>query len=149
MARRLLESNRHWQKAGMAALSLAITLVVALPSASPQTVKSHEEAARVLTVEKILVTDGAVSGEVYNRSTRLVREVQLLIRYTWLWDDEMHPGKIDPGISAYYTLPQEIPAGGRVPFSFKPSPVLAKFAGGRYETSVIIAGFTEVIPQTK
>jgi hypothetical protein len=36
-----------------------------------------------------------------------------------------------------------------VPFTFKPSPPLTKMAGGHFDTSVAIAGFTEVIPQTK
>jgi hypothetical protein len=48
-----------------------------------------------------------------------VRDVQLLIRYTWLWYNETKPGKDDPGTSTYYTLPKEIAPGARLPFSFK------------------------------
>jgi hypothetical protein len=101
-----------------------------------------------LSVEKVTVNDGVVSGEVFNRSTRLLRDVQLFIRYTWLWDDELKPGKADPGTSSYYTLQKELPAGGRLPFTFNPSPPLPKASGGHFETTVSIAGFTEVIPQT-
>jgi hypothetical protein len=115
----------------------------------PQSVKTQEDAGRVLAVEKLVVNDGTISGAVINRSSRLVRDVQLFIRYTWLWDDEMKPGKLDPGTSTYYTLQKEIPPGGRLPFTFQPSPPLAKIGGGRYETSVSIAGFTEVILQGK
>lgn len=124
-------------------------LVFASTSVWPQSVRTAEDAGRVLAVEKLTVKEGLVSGEVFNRSTRLVRDVQLLVRYTWLWDDEMKPGKVDPGTSTYYTLQKEIPPGGRLPFSFEPSPPLAKIGGGRYETSVSIAGFTEVILQGK
>jgi hypothetical protein len=133
----------------MSALACAAILVNAPTTVWPQSVKTHEEVGRVLAVEKLVVKDGMVSGEVINRSTRLVRDVQLFIRYTWLWDDEMKPGNQDPGSSTYYTLQKEIAPGGRLPFTFQPSPPLAKIGGGRYETSVSIAGFTEVIPQGK
>jgi hypothetical protein len=46
-------------------------------------------------------------------------------------------------------LPKEIPAGGRLPFTYSPSPPLPKAPGGRFETTVAIAGYVEVIPQTK
>ena len=71
---------------------------------SGQNVRAREDSARVLTVEKLTVTDGVVTGEVSNRSTRLLRDVQIFVRHTWLWDDEQHPGKSDPGTSTYYTL---------------------------------------------
>ena len=90
-----------------------------------------------------------MAGEIHNRSAHVVREVQLFIRYTWLWDEEFKPGKEDPGTSTYYTLPKEIPAGGRLPFNYSPSPPLPKVSGGRFATTVAIAGYAEVIPQTK
>jgi hypothetical protein len=115
----------------------------------PQSVRAREDIARILAVEKINVADGMVSGEVYNRSANTVRDVQLFVRYTWLWDNETKPGKDDPGTSTYYTLPKEIPPGGSLPFTYKPSPPPPKMAGGHFETTVTVAGFTEVIPQTR
>jgi hypothetical protein len=115
----------------------------------PQSVRTKEEISRTLALEKVNVVDGTVSGEVYNRSANTVRDVQLFIRYTWLWDNETKPGKNDPGTSTYYTLPNEIPPGGRLPFTFKPSSPLPKMPGGRFETTASIASFTEVIPQTR
>ena len=149
MARTLFEPRGSGWIAGVIALACAAILVNAPTAVWPQSVKTHEEAGRVLAVEKLVVKDGMVSGEVINRSTRLVRDVQLFIRYTWLWDAEMKPGKQDPGSSTYYSLQKELTPGGRLPFTFQPSPPLAKFGGGRYETSVSIAGYTEVIPQGK
>ncbi|HYA30505.1 MAG TPA: hypothetical protein VEI95_16945 [Acidobacteriota bacterium] len=137
------------RRATASALLIATFVLVSPPAVAPQNITTHEDAARILAIEKLAIDGGTVSGEVYNRSTHLVRDVQLFVRYTWLWHDEMKPGKDDPGTSSYYTLPKEIPAGGRMSFSFKPSPPLTKISGGRYVTSVAIAGFTEVIPQTK
>jgi hypothetical protein len=118
--------------------------------ASAQSVRGRDEASRILTVEKFTAaTDGEVSGQVINHSNHTMRDVQLFIRYTWLWDNETKPGKDDPGASTYYTLPKEIPPGASAALNFKPSTPLTKAAGGHFETSVAVAGFTEVIPQSK
>lgn len=115
--------------------------------AHPQTIKTKEAIERIVVLEKVTVVDGVVNGEVVNRSANTLRDVQLFIRYTWLWDDEMKPGKIDPGTSTFYMLPKEIPAAGRLSFRFEPAPPLPKIAGGHFETSVRIAAFAEVIQQ--
>jgi hypothetical protein len=117
--------------------------------AQPQTVRSGAEAARVLVIENLTVQEGVVSGEVRNKSDHAVRDVQLFIRYTWLWADEGHPGKVDPGTSTYYVLKETIETGNKVSFVYKPSPPLPRISGGRFETSVMIAGFTEIIPQSR
>jgi hypothetical protein len=145
----LFEHRRSGWIVALSALACGAILANAPPAVWPQNIKTHEDTTRVLGVEKLVVKDEMISGEVVNRSTHLVRDVQLFIRYTWLWNDETKPGKQDPGSSTYYTLQKEIMPGGRLPFTFQPSPPLAKLGGGRYETSVSIAGYTEVIPQTK
>lgn len=109
-----------------------------------QTIRDREATARIVSVEKVSVTDGSVSGEVINQSKNTLRDVQLLIRYIWLWDNETKPGKNDPSASFYYNLPREIPPGGRASFTFKPAQPLAKASGGHFETSASIAGFSEV-----
>lgn len=133
----------------LTALASATIFLGAPLSAWPQSVRTRDEIARILSIDKLSIADGAVSGEVVNRSANSVRDVQLFIRYTWLWDNETRPGKADPGTSAYYTLPSEIPPDGRAPFTFKPSSPLAKASGGHFESSVAVAGFTEIIPQTR
>jgi hypothetical protein len=111
-----------------------------------QNVRTREEIARLIPIEKISIsTNGAVAGEVVNRSPNTVRDVQLLIRHVWLWEQETKPGKDDPSRSAYHTLPQEIFPGGRSPFVYKPSPPLPEVPGGRFITSAAVAGFMEVV----
>lgn len=114
------------------------------PTAWAQTIRDREQTSRIVSVEKVSVTDGSVSGEVINHSKNTLRDVQLLIRYIWLWDNETKPGRNDPSVSDYYNLPGEIPAGGHASFTFKPSQPLAKASGGHFETSASIAGFSEV-----
>jgi hypothetical protein len=114
-----------------------------------QNIRSQDEANRIVAIDKLSVQDGTVAGEIHNRSSRTVRDVQLFIRHTWMWNNEFKPGTDDPGTSTYHTVSGDIPAGGRMPFKYTPSPPLPKRADGYFVTTVLIAGFTEVIPASK
>ena len=139
--------RRRAMRLGIFVTVVTLALIWLGASAQAQKVRSEEETARILALEKVTVRDGVVSGEVRNKANHPVRDVQLFVRYTWLWDDERNPGNIDPGTSTYYALKETIQSGEKIDFTYKPSPPLPKIAGGRFETSVKIAGFTEIIPQ--
>ena len=131
-------------------LSGFITSFWSKPSFS-QTVLSQQQANSVLTIEKVAAQpDGTVTGEIRNNSKNTVRDVQLFIRHTFLWKDEFHPGTESPSAAFYPTISGDIAPGGSLPFKFTPTPPLAKRMDGRFEApSVSIAGFTQVIPQSK
>ena len=133
-------------------VSLLLGLILALwpkPSFS-QNVASQEQAGTVLAIDKVTVQDGTVAGEIRNKSKNTVRDVQLFIRYTWLWADEFHPGNDSPGAAFYPTVSGEIAPGGSMPFKFSPDPPLSKRSGGNFEPpTVSVAGFTQVISQSR
>jgi hypothetical protein len=127
-------------------LLLGLTLWPKLSSA--QTVLSQQQASSVLAIDKVAVQDGAVTGEIRNNSKNTVRDVQLFIRYTFLWKDEFHPGKESPSAIFYHAVSGEIAPGKSLPFKFTPAPPLPRRSDGRFEPpTVSIAGFTQVIPQ--
>jgi hypothetical protein len=134
-------------------VSLLLGLVLALwPKASlSQTVLSQQQAGSVLAIEKLGVQgDGTVTGEIRNNSKNTVRDVQLFIRYTFLWKNEFHPGKESPSAAFYPTISGEVAPGGSLPFKFTPTPPLPKRTDGRFEApSVSVAGFTQVIQQSR
>lgn len=109
------------------------------------TLLSADKAAQVITVRNVTIKEGAVSGELVNKSHRVLRDVQLLIRYTWIWKDEYRPGKDDPGMAVYYTVEREIPPDGTIPFTYRPSQPLPSRADGYFEVAVSVAGYTEVV----
>ena len=103
-------------------ISLLLGLILALwpkPSFS-QNVASQEQAGSVLAIDKVMVQDGTVKGEIRNNSKNTVRDVQLFIRYTWLWANEFHPGKDNPSEAFYQTVSGDIAPGGSMPFKFTP-----------------------------
>jgi len=135
----------NWITAGIFVL-VSSAMILWSQDTVAQMMRSQQEASHIIAIEKLAVKDGSVSGEVHNLSPNTVRDVQLYIRYIWIWDNEFHPGNNDPSISFVYTLPQEVAPGGRASFTFSPSPPLPKASGGHFMTVASEAGFTEVIP---
>ena len=134
----------------MIVVSLLLGLVLWAKPSFAQSVASQDQAGSVLTIENLSVQDGAVSGAIRNKSPNTVRDVQLFIRYTFLWKNEFHPGKDDPSAGFYQTVSGDIAPGGTLPFKFTPSPPLPNRSDGRFERpSVSIAGFTQVIQQMR
>jgi hypothetical protein len=108
-----------------------------------------EQVTKPVVIRDISVTGDTVSGAVVNNSGNLVREVELLIRHSWLWRDEFHPGQGDPGQAVYYTLPDEIPPGGSAQFSYRPERPLPQRTDGRFMTTVDVVGFSQIIGATR
>ena len=102
-----------------------------------QTVLSQQQAGSVLGIEKVAAqADGTVTGEIRNNSKNTVRDVQLFIRYTFLWKNEYHPGKESPSAAFYPTISGDIAPGGSLPFKFTPTPPLPKRTDGRFRNAV-------------
>ena len=133
-------------------VSLLLGLILAIwpqPSFS-QNVASQEQAGSVLAIDKVMVQDGTVTGEIRNNSKNTVRDVQLFILYTWLWANEFRPGTDNPSEVFYPTVSGDIAPGGSMPFKFTPSPSLPKRSDGKFaQPTVSVAGFTQVIQQSR
>jgi hypothetical protein len=106
------------------------------------------ELGQDVVVRDVRVHDGLVSGTVVNRSGKTLRDVQLVIRHLWLWNNEFHPGTDDPSRVDYYTVHNEIPPGGQLDFSYRLSSPLPEGPGGRFDTQVQVASVVEVTPGT-
>jgi len=105
---------------------------------------SPQEAAQVVAVTDLSVQDGTVSASLVNQSPRLVRDVHLLIRHAWVWNDERHPGADSPGTAEYYIVRNTILPGQSLRITQTPSPPLPQRSDGHFETSVEVVRFEEV-----
>jgi len=129
---------------GAIAIMAAMTWLQA-ETAIPATLVPAEKAAEVVVLRNVAIKDGKISGELVNQTKHAVRDVQLLIRHLWQWKNEFRPGTDEVGRAVYHTVEKEIAPGGSAPFSYEPSPPLPSGPGGFYQTTVSIAGFTEII----
>jgi hypothetical protein len=84
---------------------------------------------------------GVVGGTLVNRSTKPIRDVDLMVNYQWLWRNETHPGDVSPGRTEYFRIAEPIPPQGSVDFTYRPDVPLPARNDGRFETSVQVVGF--------
>jgi len=126
-----------------AALSVAVCGAWRVAPADDTVMPPEGLSKKVLIRDTTIGDDGAVSGTLVNTSGHRLKEVRLLVRHDWLWRDEFHPGTDSPGTAGYYVVPQEIPPGGSVSFSYRPDPPLPRRSDGTFQTTVEVAGLLE------
>ena len=129
---------------GILVLGVATAYAAAGRGAEQPELTSAGRIGETIAIEDLVIRDGVVTGTLANRSGRTLREVKLLVRYAWLWNDERAPQRDNPGRSDYTTVAGEIPPHGTLPFVYRPEPPLPKRTDGRFDPSVQVVGFTEV-----
>lgn len=129
-------------------LVVAIAAGAALASgAAAQDTKqlSRAEAAAELEIRGLKAEpDGSVSGVIHNNTQAVMKDIKLLVKHTWYWKNERHPGEDSPGRSEYIAVQGEIPPGGDLPFSHAANPPLASRSDGTFKTTVGVQEFTQV-----
>jgi len=129
-------------------VGIALMIMSTLPAiTAADMIGSAEQVTQTVAVRNVASQNGVVSGEIVNHSSQTLRDVEVLIRHVWHWKNEFRPGNDNPGMASYYTVVEEIPPGGSVPFTYRQLSPLPSRADGQFETMVSVAGFTEVIPQ--
>lgn len=128
---------------------MAILMVVGFGAASAQTVLTSTDAAKVLKVEQLNAGADRISGVIANASPHTVRNVLLLVEYHWLWNNERHPGQDSPGRTETIRIDKELAAGASTPFSYTPSPPLARRSDGQFMPEVVVGGFTVVVQPSR
>lgn len=106
------------------------------------------ESVRLTTaeVEEVAIRDGKLYGKVVNKSDHPIKDVKLLIRHVWIWNDEYDPGRDIYSTSTYLPLAGVIEPGQSKPFVYAPS--LPEIPGGHFETKVIVGEF-RTVPKMK
>lgn len=115
-----------------------------LGHADTVSVLSVSEAPHAPTVLNVEMRDNVITGEIVNHSSHRVRDVELLIRHIWHWNNEFRPGANAPSAADYYTVSTEMPSGGSERFTYRLPSSLSARSDGYFETVVTVAGFTEI-----
>ena len=144
----MIGSSRAWRSGGWGAAAIVLTVLLlgvggrmsAEPTLDPGV------PFEVVVVDLKSDQSGIVSATLVNRLNHSVRDVRLLIRHEWSWNDEMKPGPdvLNPGRATYFTVEGTIPAQGRTEFVYRPDPPLRGNGSGFFRTKVDVAGFTEI-----
>jgi len=117
---------------------------IQLGHADAVSVLSVSEALHAPTVLNVEMRDNVMTGEIVNHSSHRVRDVELLIRHIWHWNNEFRAGANPPGAADYYTVTAEIPSGATELITYRVLSLLPARSDGYFETVVTVAGFTEI-----
>jgi hypothetical protein len=134
----------------MKKIALVMLMSIALPLGAGSAPAAGElvpgaQAASGVTVRNVVLSGGGVTGVVANESPYVVKNVQVLVRYIWHWNDERNPGDDSPGRSDYATVLGEIPPGSALNFKNVPNPPLPLYrADGHFTAEAHVVGFTQV-----
>lgn len=98
--------------------------------------------ARV-ALSEVRADGDAIEGRLTNRGPHELRDVRLLLTYTYHWPDEVHPGDESPGHAWVHVVPGPLIPGASETFRFAPPGGLPT-GEGRFEPGGQVLGFTEV-----
>lgn len=112
-----------------------------------QTVLPQDAVSRVLTLKDVKATPARISGVVMNHTPHTIRDLELLIQYHWLWDNERSPGQHSPGRAVTVKLDRQLAPGESMPFDYTHPVALPERNDGRFMTEVDVGAFTTVVPQ--
>ena len=117
-----------------------------LPNAMAQVPLTPDQAKTMVLVHDVKVDEKGISGKVTNSLLHPIRDIDLLLKYIWRWNDEFHPADNAPGNISVVTLKEQLAPGQTLDFAYAGPPPDAKRADGRFETEISVAGFTVVVP---
>lgn len=112
----------------MNARGLVLVLGLALPAlgtAAP-TGEAHVKVVSPATLEQTIAVrqlhwDGErLRGELVNEGEHELRNIELLLRYSWVWHDVRAEHDESPGWAEFRQVQQTIPPGGRIDLAFEP-----------------------------
>jgi hypothetical protein len=128
-----------------AGVLLASLLTICARSYGAALVVNSDQMSNRVAVRNVTTgPDGTVSGILVNRSDAPVRDVELVVSHQFLWRHEFRPGADDPSRADYTTVQGEIPPGGQMTFSFRPTTPLPDRRDGRFQTDVEVASVTQI-----
>jgi hypothetical protein len=101
------------------------------------------DVAQTVLIRDLTAEDGTVSGTIVNNSSKTIRDLELLVRQEWLWNDDLHPGTESPGRTLPVRVGRDIPPRASASFIVE-TPPLAPRSDGRFVTKVEVARYREV-----
>ena len=86
--------------------------------------------------------NGTIEGELLNTTAQRVTDVQVLVRYAWVWARESTLEREDPSWANTFTFPVDLKPGDTTPLSIPPLRELTVRDDGKFLISAKVMGYT-------
>lgn len=124
-------------------VAVGTLLWLSCPVLAAPNIATVEEVNRTTAeVQDVAVSGNTIYGKVVNKSSLPLKDIRLLVRHIWLWNNEYDPGQDNYSTAEFVTLEGIIMPGESKDFSLISS--LPALPGGRFETKIIIGEFTQL-----
>ena len=97
---------------------------------------------RAVTFLYEVADDGTIEGELLNTTAQRVTDVQVLVRYSWVWARESNAERDDPSWANTFTFPVDLRPGDSSPLSIPPLRTLEPRDDGKFLISAKVMGYT-------
>ncbi len=121
---------------------LSVCAVQVSPCRAADVVQGSQLSATT-TVEDVVDSAERMSGRISNHGQQRIDNVQLLVSYAWLWNDDRRSDDASPGWAEFHTLPIALAAGETASFSFAHEHSRPARDDGQLLTTVKVVGLTE------
>lgn len=102
-----------------------------------------DQLANVIVIDAIVDSSDRLSGRITNHGAQRVENVQLLVSYAWLWNDDRRTDDESPGWTEVHTLPLAIEPGQSAPFSVEHQRARPARDDGQLLSTVKVIGLTQ------
>lgn len=117
-------------------------LAIAAGSVSGVTLISENRLEDTVEFRAEAMNDGRISGVIANEGTEPVNELVVLVKYNWLWKDELNPGPDSPEWVEFVTLKEQLNPGETTSFVYTPGGPLPNRDDGFFFPTAELVGMT-------
>jgi len=129
--------------------SLILIVFSVLPhlNGSAQEIES-EQVLHQRTIEKAvnffyeIGPDGTIAGELLNTTDKRVSDIEVFVRYSWVWARESSQQRESLSWANTFTFPVDLKPGDSSPLSIPPLRELSHREDGKYLISAKVMGYT-------
>lgn len=87
-------------------------------------------------------TGGIIEGELLNTTDKRVSDIEVLVRYSWVWARESNKERESLSWANTFTFPVDLKPGDSSPLTIPPLQPLADRDDGKYLISAKVMGYT-------
>ena len=124
----------------VAAASIATSFLVS--DAYAEKIVSESRLEKAVSVMHEIQPDGDIQGFVRNNSEQKIKDVELLVKYSFVWSSPDQQKPDNPSMAEYVTLKTELSPGEFMPFEYALGRTLEARDDGTYIPSVRVVAMT-------
>ena len=121
---------------------LALACLAGLVAAGSAAAMEHAEADAVaVESEPLAGIPGGLRLRVTNRGGEPVRDVEIVVRHGFLWEDEFHPGDESPARADLVKVDETLAPGETKVVEYRPDPPLPQRDDGQFVSEALAMGW--------